>query len=74
MKDKEVCKLSIFPLTFENLNPKYHSREKRHILEKKSNYEQENNRISTDLLTNRKQSNSYKHNINIRSSKKKIEI
>jgi hypothetical protein len=54
MKDKEVCKLSICPLTYETLNPKYHSREKRHVLENKSDYEQENNKISTDLLTNKK--------------------
>jgi hypothetical protein len=39
MKDKEVCKLSICPLTYENLNPKYHSREKIHVLEKESDYE-----------------------------------
>jgi hypothetical protein len=57
MKDKEVCNISICPLTYETLNPKYHSREKRHVLENKSDYEQENNKISTDLLTNRKQSN-----------------
>ena len=57
MKNKEVCKLSIFPLTYETLNPKYHSREKRHVLENKSDYEQANNRISTNLLTNKKQLN-----------------
>jgi hypothetical protein len=36
MKDKEVCKLSICPLTYETLDPKYHSRSKRKVLENKS--------------------------------------
>ena len=57
MKDKEVCKISICALTYENLNPKYHSKEKIHVLKNKSDYEQANNKISTDLLTDRKQSN-----------------
>jgi hypothetical protein len=53
MKDREVCKISIFPLTYETLDPKYHSRSKRNVLENKSDYEQENNKVFTSLLTNK---------------------
>jgi hypothetical protein len=41
MKDKEVYKISICPLTYETLDPKYHSRSKRKVLEKIFDYEQE---------------------------------
>jgi hypothetical protein len=51
MKDKEVCKLSICLLTYETLDPKYHLRSKRKVLENKSDYEQENNKVFTGLLT-----------------------
>jgi hypothetical protein len=56
MKDKEVYKISICPLTYETLDPKYHSRSKRKVLEKIFDYEQENNKVLTDLLTNKIQS------------------
>ena len=51
MKDKEVCKLPIFLLTYEILDHKYHLRSKRKVLEKKSDYEQANNKVFTGLLT-----------------------
>ena len=57
MKDIKICKLSICPLTYETLDPKYHSRSKRKVLEKIYDYEQENNKVLTDLLTNKIQSN-----------------
>ena len=53
MKDKEVCKLSICPLTYETLDPKKHSRNKRNVLKYISNYEQANNKVFTGLLTNK---------------------
>jgi hypothetical protein len=53
MKYKEVYKISIFPLTYETLDPKYHSRSKRKVLENKSDYEQENSKVFIGLLTNK---------------------
>jgi hypothetical protein len=48
-----MCNLSICPLTYETLDPKYHSRNKRNVLENKSDYEQENSKFFTGLLTNK---------------------
>jgi hypothetical protein len=73
MKDREVCKLSICPLTYETLNPKYHSRSKRKVLENKSDYEQANNKVFTSLLIN-KIHHMLSKMINMYSSKKNIEI
>ena len=46
MKYKEVCKISICPLTYETLDPKYHSRNKRNVLKYKSDYEQQTIKFS----------------------------
>jgi hypothetical protein len=52
-KIEKICKLSICPLTYENLDPKYYSRNKRNVLEYKSNYEEVNSKVFTGLLTNK---------------------
>jgi hypothetical protein len=52
-KTEKICKLSIFPLTYETLDPKYHPRNKRNVLKYKSDYEQENSKVFTNLLTNK---------------------
>jgi hypothetical protein len=50
-KDKYVCKFSICPLTYENIDHKYHLRSKRKVLGNKFDYEQANNKFFTSLLT-----------------------
>jgi hypothetical protein len=52
-KTKKICKFSICPLTYEDLDPKYHSRDKRNVLKYTSDYEQANNKVFTSLLTNK---------------------
>ena len=53
IKKGKICKLSIFPLTHETLDPKYHSRHKRKILERKYDYEQTISKVFTGLLINK---------------------
>jgi hypothetical protein len=53
IKKEEICKISIFPLTHETLDPKYHSRHNIKILESKSDYEQTISKFFTGLLINK---------------------
>ena len=50
---EKICNISICPLTYETLDPKYHSRNKIRLLENKSYYEQANNKCFTGLLRTR---------------------
>jgi hypothetical protein len=52
-KKKKICKFSICPLTYEDLDPKYHSRNKRNVLKYIYDYEQANNKVFTGLLTSK---------------------
>jgi hypothetical protein len=52
-KTKKICKFSICPLTYEDLDPKYHSRNKRNVLKYICDYEQANNNFFIGLLTNK---------------------
>jgi hypothetical protein len=51
-KKEKICKFSICPLTYEDIDPKYHSRDTRNVLKYTSHYEQTNNKVFAGLLTN----------------------
>ena len=50
---EKICNISICPPTYEYLDPKYHSRNKRNVLKYICDYEQANNNFFIGLLTNK---------------------